>query len=249
MSNFIKINITTIKYDENLKAVLTQARNEINPKDLKINYNIKKINVNGFETYYTKLTSLVFETQQKLRDFYQKNKNKLNFENTDEPKKYIKPNYYAFEVAYICDYNNCYSWEDITNELKLEEFKRDDGKEVDITEYKKNECQSEFRKIEGQCCCSKQIKIFNFISSSKTGFSLITGEDCINKNLITNKKIQDALNTLNDKRKKFKKEKERLSKIEELKKEGKHFCIDCVKVLEERWKSRCLRCYKKFIKS
>jgi hypothetical protein len=195
------VNITTIKYDENLKAVLTQARNEINPKDLKINYNIKKIYVNGFETKYTKLTSLVFETQQKLRDFYQKNKNKLNFENTDEPKKYIKPNYYAFEVAYICDYNNCYSWDDITNEtseLQLKEFKRDDGKEIDI---------AEFRKVEGHCCCSKKIDIFHFIFSNKTGYSLITGGDCINKNLIKNKEIQNELKVIKDKRNKLKKEK------------------------------------------
>jgi hypothetical protein len=257
-------NITTIKYNEELKKVLTQARKEINPEDFKIDYNYTDICLNNKYNKLLTLTDKIDEAQKKLRIFYKENKYKLNFEETAEPKKFIKPNFYAFSVAYICDFNNCNSWKDITNEkngLTIKDL--DSG----TKEEDKNNEPPLIVNMKISCCCSKNISIINFITSNQTGYSLITGEDCAWKHFIDNQKIKNELKIIKDKRKELKKEKkqeeikkekemekeerkkekekELLNKIEGLKKEGKHFCVECAEVLEEKWKTKCLYCYNK----
>ena len=93
-------NITTIKYDEELKKILKQARNEINPEDFKVDLNYTDISLNNRNNKLLTLTD-INEAQQRLRMFYKENKSKLNFEETTEPKKSIKPNFYAFSVILI----------------------------------------------------------------------------------------------------------------------------------------------------
>jgi hypothetical protein len=247
-------NITTIKYNEELKKVLTQARKEINPEDFKIDYNYTDICLNNKYNKLLTLTDKIDEAQKKLRIFYKENKYKLNFEETAEPKKFIKPNFYAFSVAYICDFNNCNSWKDITNEkngLTIKDL--DSG----TKEEDKNNEPPLIVNMKISCCCSKNISIINFITSNQTGYSLITGEDCAWKHFIDNQKIKNELKVIKDKRNELKKEKkqeerkkeeskELLIKIEGLKKEGKNYCVECAEVLEEKWKTKCLDCYNKF---
>ena len=258
-------NITTIKYDEELKKILKQARKEINPEDFKIDYNYTDIYLNNKNNKLLTLTDKIDEAQKKLRIFYKENKYKLNFEETAEPKKFIKPNFYAFSVAYICDFNNCYSWIDITNEKNGLTIK---GFDTETTEGESKNKPPLIVKIEVNCCCSKNISIINFITSNQTGYSLITGEDCVEKHFIDNQKIKNELKIIKDKRKELKKEKKQeeikkekekekeerkkekdkeiLNKIEGLKKEGKNYCVECAEVLEEKWKTKCLYCYNKF---
>ena len=52
-------NITTIKYNEELKKVLTQARKEINPEDFKIDYNYTDIYLNNKNNKLLTLTDKI----------------------------------------------------------------------------------------------------------------------------------------------------------------------------------------------
>ena len=59
-------NITTIKYDENLKEILRIARNRLNPNDFKVDDFIKEFDNNEFYIF----TNKMIEAQKKLREIF-----------------------------------------------------------------------------------------------------------------------------------------------------------------------------------
>jgi hypothetical protein len=202
------INITTIIYDENLKELLRIARNKLNPKDFKVEAYIKEIDNNDFYFF----TNRMVDAQETLREIFKQNKSTLNFiltDNTDK-KNYTKPNYYAFCAAFISDFEKFKSWDDIIcdrDDLELKEFgyiedNKSDKKQVLITETNRIPISG---KIECKCCCSHNIKNLDFMFSKSTGYSMITGNCCIEKFFIKNPKIIKELNTIEKKRKEEKK--------------------------------------------
>ena len=79
-----KNNLTNIIYDENLKEVLRIARNNVDPKDFKVDPYIKKIDGTDFYCITNKMNN----AQKKLREIYKQYKNKLNFIEADKKKLY-----------------------------------------------------------------------------------------------------------------------------------------------------------------
>lgn len=207
-------NITTIIYDENLKELLRIARNSLDPKNLQIDPYIKKIDKEYF--YFT--STKIIKAQETLREIFTQNKSTLNFILTEEnKKKYIKPNFYAFCAAFINDFENCNCWDNIfkdsvNSEVRLfgsvKKNKLDNTQEF-ITET------NNFPITNGrtcQCCCSHDIKIIYFMVSKTTGYSMMTGNCCIEKHYIKNPKIMNELKSIE---KNLKKEMKKKKEIEE----------------------------------
>ena len=69
-----KNNLTNIIYDLNLKEVLRIARNNVDPKDFKVDPYINKIDGNDFIVFQTK-----WIMHKKLREIYKQYKNKFIF--------------------------------------------------------------------------------------------------------------------------------------------------------------------------
>ena len=216
-----KNNLTNIIYDENLKEVLRIARNNVDPKDFKVDAYIKKIDGNDFYCISNKMNN----AQKKLREIYKQYKNKLNFIEADK-KNFTKPNYYAFCSAFISNFENCNCWEEITidkkNDLVLLEFgyiekNKTDKTQVFITETNRIPIKSS---LKCKCCCSHNIEKVYFLRS-KSGYSMMTGCCCIKKFFIKNPKIMNELKTIEDKQKEEKKKKEEKDKKEKKKKKEK----------------------------
>ena len=203
MSNYAEDNIKTIIYDENLKELLRIARNSLDPKNLQIDPYIKKIDNEYF--YFT--STKIIKAQETLREIFTQNKSTLNFILTEENKnKYTMPNFYAFCAAFINDFENCNCWDNIfkdavNSEVRLfgsvKKNKLDNTQEF-ITETNKFPITNG-RKC--QCCCSHDIKIIYFMVSKTTGYSMMTGNCCIEKHYIKNPKIMNELKTIEDKQK------------------------------------------------
>jgi hypothetical protein len=218
------INITNIIYDENLKEVLRIARNRLNPQDLQVDPYIKKINKEYF--YFT--TNKVNKAQKTLREIFNQYKSTLNFiltDNTDK-KNYSKPNYYAFCVAFIHDFENNNSWDEIFKDevnLDIEEFGRTEKNKLDktqefITETNRFPITSV---LDCKCCCSHSINNIYFMVSKSTGYSMMTGNCCIKKCYIKNPTIMKKLNIIETKRKEGEKRKEKEKKDKEEKEKKK----------------------------
>jgi len=226
MSNYYEegTNITTIIYDENLKELLRIARNRLNPKDLQVEPYIKEIDKEYF--YFT--TNKVNKAQETLREIFKQNKSTLNFiltENTDK-KNYTKPNFYAFCAAFIHDFENKNSWDNIFKDevnLDLEIFGRTEKNKLDktqefITETNRFPITSA---LNCKCCCSHSINNIYFMVSKTTGYSMMTGNCCIKKGYIKNPTIMKKLKNIEDKQKEEKKKKEEKDKKETKKKKEK----------------------------
>ena len=184
------INITNVKFDEDLIKFIEGVKSKINMSDLESR---------DFKTLQ--------DIQEDIREEMIKLQFMLNFdsESITLTKSYKShPDFFALMLATISDLKKCKNWNHVIQQ-NIDDSRHDKG--ITLAGFE-NDIEDDIAELSGyKCACNHSCKPMNqyLITNQFTNLQLLIGEDCILKNKILNADDMKNLRKKRDYDKNYKK--------------------------------------------